>query len=348
MSNRAVSIDCNPAAGSLSDRLQNPGPGFIGWAGVVGQNGTAGTTCGSRANPSGLGTFSTGGVALKNGFRNYVNTAQAVLRPETAMNYTLTAEFAPTEFLKGLDIQMTWYQVKISNALNQFGNPSNAQVNNPALGFSYIVPTDIAKAGVDVAGCSNNNTPSKCPEFEAMVAGLLNDPQNAVPPGSLTSILWINDGAIGNFGWVKQQGIDFSASYDFDAGDLGAFNVGITGTYYLHVDTVRVPGAPGSGGAVVDGYHDDLPALNGYAQLGVVTPRPRARYRTRIGWSNAKWDATVFMNYDGHYYHTQKMPRQFPVPTAGGTISGHIPCLINNYTESSRLNNIDISLGYTT
>jgi hypothetical protein len=30
--------------------------------------------CGSRANPSGLGTFSTGGVTLKNGFRKYVNT----------------------------------------------------------------------------------------------------------------------------------------------------------------------------------------------------------------------------------------------------------------------------------
>jgi hypothetical protein len=56
-----------------------------------------------------------------------------------------------------------------------------------------------------------------------MVAGLLNDPQNAVPPGSLTSILWINDGAIGNFGWIKQEGIDFSLSYDYDAGELGAF-----------------------------------------------------------------------------------------------------------------------------
>jgi hypothetical protein len=50
-----------------------------------------------------------------------------VPRPETATNYTLTGEFAPTDFLEGLDIQMTWYQVKISNALNQFGNPSNAR-----------------------------------------------------------------------------------------------------------------------------------------------------------------------------------------------------------------------------
>ncbi len=131
--------------------------------------------------------FSTAGVAIQDGLRKYVNTAEAVLRPETATNYNLTAEFAPTEFLKGLDVQATWYQVKINNALTQFGNPNNSTVNNPALGFSYIVPTDIAKAGVDVAGCSNNNTPTTCPEFEAMVRALLSDPQNPVPPSALTS-----------------------------------------------------------------------------------------------------------------------------------------------------------------
>jgi outer membrane receptor protein involved in Fe transport len=351
VSNRAVSIDCNPAAGSLSDRLQNPGAGYIGWAGVVGQNGTAGTACGTRANPSGLGTFSTGGVALKNGFRNYVNTAQGVLRPETATNYTLTAEFAPTEFLKGLDIQTTWYQVKINSALTQFGNPSNATVNNPALGFSYIVPTDIAKAGVDVAGCSNNNTPSKCPEFEAMVSGLLNDPQNAVPPGSLTSILWINDGAIGNFGWIKQQGIDFSASYDFDAGDLGVWNAGITGTYYLHQYSANNPTAAVPNPVVTDDFHTDAGTVGGVSQANVTTS-PRMRYRGRLGWTMGPWSVTGFVNYVSHYYNTQNVPPNVNLQcvSAGSTVAGGtFPCLISNYTgiEPSYYT-FDFSIGYTT
>jgi outer membrane receptor protein involved in Fe transport len=351
VSNRSVTIDCNPGAGSLSDRLQNPGAGFVGWAGVVGQNGTAGKTCGTGANPSGLGTFSTGGVALKNGFRKYVNTAQAVLRPETATNYALTGEFAPVDFLKGLDIQVTWYQVKINNALTQFGNPSNAQVNNPALGFSYIVPTDIAKAGVDVAGCSNNNTPSTCPEFESMVSGLLNDPQNAVPQSALTSILWINDGAIGNFGWIKQEGIDFGASYDFDAGDFGAWNVGITGTYYLHQFSANNPTAAVPSPVVTDDFHTDAGTVGGVAQVGVPTT-PRMRYRGRLGWSNGPWAVTGFVNYVSHYFNTQNAPPNVNLQclTPGGTVGGGtFPCAINGYTglEPSYYT-FDLSIGYNT
>jgi hypothetical protein len=246
---------------------------------------------------------------------------------------------------------VTWYQVKISSALNQFGNPSNSQVNNSALGFSYILPTDIAKAGVDVAGCSNNNTPSTCPEFEAMVAGLLNDPQNAVPPGSLTSILWVNDGAIGNFGWIKQSGIDFSASYDFDAGDLGAWNVGITGTYYLHQYTANNPTAAVPNPVITDDFHTDAGTVGGVAQTNVTTS-PRMRWRGRLGWSNGPFSVTGFANYVSHYYNTQNVPPNvnFQCTTTGGTVSGGtFPCAISNYTglEPSYYT-FDFSVGYTT
>ena len=351
VSNRSISLDCGAGLGSLTDRLVNPGPGFIGWAGVVGQNGTPGVTCGAKANPSGLGTFSTGGVALKNGFRKYVNTGEAALRPETATNYTLTGEFAPQDFLKGLDVQVTWYSIKISNALTQFGNPNNNTVNNPALGFSYIVPTDIAKAGVDVAGCSNNNTPSTCPEFEAMVAGLLNDPQNAVPLSSLTSILWVNDGAIGNFGWIRQEGIDFSLSYDYDAGEFGALNAGITGTYYLHQYSANNPTAAVPHPVITDDFHTDAGTVGGVVQLGVPTS-PRMRYRARLGWSNGPWSATGFVNYVGHYFNTQNVPPNvnFQCTAEGGTVGGGtFPCAISNYTgiEPSYYT-FDLSFGYTT
>ncbi len=349
--NRSVGINCNPDPNSLAGRLLNPGLGFIGWNGVVGNNGTPGTTCGSQANPTGLGMFSTGGVAIQDGLRKYVNTAQAVLRPETAVNYDVTAEFAPTAFLKGLDLQATWYQVKISNALTQFGNPNNSSVNNPALGFSYIVPTDIAKAGVDVSGCSNNNTPTTCPEFEAMVSALLNDPQNPVPPRALTSVLWINDGAIGNFGWIKQQGIDFSASYDFDAGDLGVWNAGIVGTYYLHQYSANNPSAAVPNPAVIDDFGNDAGTVGGIAQTR-STLDPRLRYRARLGWSDGPISVTGFVNYVGHYYNNQNAPPNVNLQctTSGGTVGGGtMPCAIRNYTglEPSYYT-FDLSFGYDT
>ncbi|HEX5279830.1 MAG TPA: TonB-dependent receptor plug domain-containing protein [Micropepsaceae bacterium] len=349
--NRAVSLNCNADPNSLAGRLLNPGAGFIGWNGVVGNNGKSGTTCGSLALPTGIGTFSTGGVAIQDGFRKYVNTAQNVLRPETAMNYDFTAEFAPTAFLRGLDIQASWYQLKINNALQQFGNPSNSSVNNPVLGFSYIVPTDIAKAGVDVAGCSNNNTPSACPEFENIVRAVLNDPQNAVPANALTSVLWVNDGAIGNWGWIKLQGIDFSASYDFDAGDLGAFNTGITGTYYLHQLQANNPSAAVPNPPVTDLFNTDAGVVGGVDQAG-VPQMPRMRYRARLGWSDGTWSAAGFVNYVGHYFNTQNAPPNvnFQCTAAGGTVGGGtFPCFLANYTGiEPAWYTFDLSLGYNT
>jgi hypothetical protein len=335
----------------LAGRLLNPGTGFIGWAGVVGNNGTSGANCGAQALPTGIGTFSTGGVAIRDGFRQYVNTAEAVLRPETAVNYDITAEFAPTAFLKGFDIQATWYQVKISNALTQFGNPSNSTVNNPALGFSYIVPTDIAKAGVDVAGCSNNNTPATCPEFERMVSAILNDPTNPVPVSALTRVLWINDGATGNWGWVKLQGIDFNASYEFDAGDLGAWNTGIVGTYYLHQYSANNATAAVPNPVVLDQFHQDAGTVGGVDQAG-VTQTPRMRYRARLGWSDGPFSVTGFVNYIGHYFNTQNAPPNvnFQCTVSGGTVGGGtLPCAISNYTGiEPAYYTFDLSFGYDT
>ena len=51
------------------------------------------------------------------GMRDYTNTVGQKLGPEKSTNWGLGFEFAPTTFLKGLDIQATWYEVKITDAL---------------------------------------------------------------------------------------------------------------------------------------------------------------------------------------------------------------------------------------
>lgn len=351
-SSSSLTLNCSPSADSLAGKLLNPGPGLIGWNGVVSNGGTAGQTCGAQAQPVGLAIASSGGTAIADGLRTYVNTQQGALRPEMAANYGFTVELAPTAFLRGLDIQATWYQIKINGALVDFGNPTNTTVNDPSQGFTYIVPTDIAKAGVDVAGCSNNNTPTTCPEFERMVNAILADPRNPVPQQVATSVLWIEDGSTGNFGWVKLQGIDFNASYDIDLGALGAWNTGIVGTYYLHQYKVNDVNASDPEAATVqDIFHTTLGTLNGISQVGVES-LPRMKYRARLGWSDGAFSAVGFVNYTSHFFNTMNAPPNvnFACISAGGTVGGGTyPCAISNYTgiEPSYYT-FDLSLGYDT
>jgi hypothetical protein len=359
---------CTFNTNSMADRLVNPGPGLVGWSGVVGQGGISGQTCGANAQPIGMSVLGAAGIAIDAGMRDYVNIAQKTVRPETAMNWAATIEFSPTAILRGLDVQATWYQVKINDALVNFANPNTTSVNDSTLGFSYIVPTDIAKAVIAnpalvpagyrqtaaqvIAGCSNNNTPTACGPFEDMVAALLANPRNPVPSAVQTSVVWINDGTTGNFGWLKLQGIDFNASYDVDVGDFGAFNAGIVGTYYLHQYKVNdVTAANPEAGIIQDQYHTTLGTLGGIPQVGVES-LPQLRYRARLGWSNGPISVTGFMDYQGHFFSTQSAPPNvnFQCTTTGGTIGGGtLPCAISNYTDiEPSYYTFDLSFGYDT
>jgi hypothetical protein len=258
------------------------------------------------------------------------------------------AEFAPTTFLRGLDIQATWYSVKITGVLRAFGNPTTNSFNNGSLGFSYIMPTDLI--GVDPA-CNNNLTPTTCPEFQTMVQKILSDGRNPVPQAAQTNVYWINDGGTFNKGWQKTEGIDWTVSYDWDMGDLGAWNAGVVGTYYLHQFIQTIPSDP-----ILDAFHTTLNSVGNIPQEGVVSiagiGTNKLRYRARLGWSNGPWSLTGFMNYDSHYFHTQTAPPNvnFQCTTAGGTLpGGTFPCLINNYSNiQPSLYTFDLSLGYDT
>src|SRR5215471_7667951 len=144
---------------SMAQRLVNPGNGLTGWNGVVSNGAGNGVPCAGA--PVGLALLGASGTAINAGFRNYINTDGQKLHPETSMNWGLGVEFAPS-FLKGLDVQATWYQVKINGALRGFPNPNSTSINDPGLGFAYIVPTDLAgqhTAPGDLQ-CHNNNTPA--------------------------------------------------------------------------------------------------------------------------------------------------------------------------------------------
>ncbi len=344
--NSNISVNCNAPVGSGAYKLAHPSVG-IGWTGGTDNASGIAIGCGANARPVGLSFLGAGTVPIQSGLRQYVNTNQNQLGPERGNNFSFGGEIAPTiPFLRGFDLQATWYSIKINGTLTSFGNPTSNSFNSSQLGFAYIVPTDLAAAGVDVANCSNNNTPTACPEFEGMVRNLLANPRNSVDPSILSTVTWINDGGTMNAGFRHMDGIDWNWSYDYDAGDLGAFNIGQEGTYYLHDWLQSVTGAE-----IDDQFHTTLGSLNGLNQVGVET-LPRMHYRARLGWSNGPISATLFANYQSHFFNTQGAPPNvnFACTTSGGTVGGGtLPCAISNYTNiEAPFYSFDLSLGYDT
>jgi hypothetical protein len=197
--------------------------------------------------------------------------------------------------------------------------------------------------------CAGQNaTPWLCAPFQDIVRRALSHPANEVPPTLQTLVYWINDGGAMNTGWQRAEGIDWQVSYDWEWGDLGAFNVGMIGTYYLGEES-QVPG-----GLITDFYHTTLAAVNGVEQVGVES-RPRFKFRNRLGWSNGIWSATAFWDYEQHFFHTQTAPpnANFACITPGGTVGGAPaytnPCWVTDYTNlQPSYHTFDLAIGYST
>jgi iron complex outermembrane receptor protein len=336
-----MNVLCDAEPGSGAYKLLHPtvGPALNGGA------------CGNiaAAQPVGLTQTGSSTPAVLSGWRNFVNTDQKVLKPETAFNWSIGAEFAPTAFLQGLDVQVTWYKIKLTNVLTGPGNPGTTNFNQGAWGTAFIVPTDLFS--VDPA-CNNNNTPATCPEFQAMILAMMGQPTSAAPVQAQSSINWLGDLTIYNKGWTSLDGIDWSISYDTDLGDFGAWNAGIVGTYYMHRKTVVAPGDPGLAGQAQDQFNTTVATVGGIVQEGVPSPNPRMRYRARLGWAKGGWSTTLFMDYISHYFHTQAAPPNvnFQCVASGGTTpGGTFPCAISNYTNiQPSMYTFDLSVGYDT
>jgi hypothetical protein len=275
------------------------------------------------------------------------------LTPELATNWGIGFDYTPTgNFLTGLNIQATYYIIKLTRVLRGFGNPTTPDFNDPNQGFAFLVPTDFANnpSLPGAAGCTSNLLPETCEPFQEAVRGLLANPRNTVDPQARTLIYWINDGGTFNKGFLKLDGIDWSASYDWDWGDIGAFNIGIIGTYYLHQTEQTVEGAE-----ITDNFYTTN-AQGGVNEAEGVAEDPRMRYRARVGWANGPWSLTAFMDYVGHFYHAQGAPPNVNgnfcasnggLDAAGG--GGTFPCAIEGYTNTLPSQyTFDLSLGYNT
>ena len=305
----------------------------------------AGFTCGKTP----------GGISYGGGpepvLRSFTNAATGqvqsreggvALAPEKAVNYSIGFELAPTfDLLRGLDLQATWYSVKINGQLTGNLNLGSSAFADPTQRYHIIVPSDL---GCPVAANAN---PATCAPFEIMASAALSDPRGDSDISQLSNVYFVNDSGTVGAGFLHVEGVDWNGSYDLDLGDLGAWNVGATGTYYLHRLSQTVPGGP-----IIDQYNQTLGSIGGVAESGVET-LPRLNYRARIGWSNGPFNATLFYNYNSHFFDfRQSIPPNVNLQctASGGTIGGGtFPCAIGGYTRYlPAWNTFDLSLGYNT
>jgi len=273
-----------------------------------------------------------GGIRLGNGagIASAIRPTDFKLGPEKAQNISTGFEYAPTDnLLKGLDVQATYWFVKIRQKLQGYlplSGPTSGQLDDPNYAAAYL-------------------TAANDPNFQSDVLALLANPRSTLPGSSVaSSISFIADGAIRNIGWQSVNGVDFNTSYERDFGDFGAWNIGVTGTYYIDN---KSQGGPGQ--SVVSFYRTPV---NGHVDSG-----GRLNYRARLGWANESgWSVTGFMNFIPHFASGSAVlpPSCF--------LAGNTPCNASGLPQFAQytqqfpfLNSVvpgaytfDLSIGYNT
>ena len=278
-----------------------------------------------------------------------------VLHPEKGKNVSAGFEFAPTEssgpfsFLSGVDLQMTYWYIRITNAIQgefRLAGFTTGALNNPSYQTAFL-------------------TPANDPNFLTQVTALLSSPFSTLPVSSAsldcTHVADTNTATqhgcvqviaitgTQNIGFQALNGVDFNLNYDWQMGkvfgfDLGDWNTGITGTYNIKNDSQDTGTSP-----LISNF-----TLNHDNHL--------SKTRTHLSWredldNSSSFTVNAFWNYIGHFGpatngEATNAPQCFQL--------GNAPCssfgsAFAQYTSQQNLTNVvaatntfDLSLGYST
>jgi len=220
---------------------------------------------------SGLGDFARG---LSPNLR--VDGRQKGLNPESAKQYVLGFNFAPQDgFLSGLMLDVSYFNIRIDDTIRNDAS-GNSDPDNPLSRGTFVIRPFPNLSIFDPANA----------EFLAVIEGLASlGTGTSTFAGDLPyeQIMFVQDNANANTGFIEYSGIDFDSRYDIDFGNWGTWHIGAAG--YYAVDQV----SKGSDLAPEESLYEDN---DSGAQM--------KRMRTRIGWTNGTWSATLFNLFRGH------------------------------------------------
>jgi len=227
----------------------------------------------SYQNPAGGATIT--GVALSGG-----NTA---LDPETATTWSVGGEFEP---VRNLRLSGTFFSVDYKNQVI-------------ALLSDLAVLTRAAQyngTGLIIQGAAAGQAVANYVAQGLAVAG-------AFPGGNPLNVTVFVDGRSANLGRSITKGIDFSASYRFNAGSAGQFQLGLSGTYLTDFRTAQTPTAP---------------FIN---QRNQIFQPLKFKMRANVGWTIGPVDTMLRVTHLNGYTNTVVTPNQL--------VAGYTPIDLN-------------------
>lgn len=194
------------------------------------------------------------------------------LGPQTLKQWVVGFNWTPPEgILQGLNLDVALFNLDFSNMISP--HTIGEGVNDPISAERYIV---IPNPNEDACHPSNA-------AFQELVLALIATGSATFDTALRCDVRFIEDGANTNIGLGQLRGIDFSARYDWDMGNLGNWFVGANGyyevDYWLQAD-------------------DTTPRDERYK--GQNSGARLQRMRASLGWMDGPWSVTGFANYHGH------------------------------------------------
>lgn len=261
-------------------------------------NGAATTTPASTGCPfvtvgNTAGTGGIGGTGGNQGLERQYGGLFVNVKPQTGLTWSVGVDYNPS-WLDGFHSSLTLFNTTFKGAVNAAHIQQTANV--PSLNKFFQVCNN-------GAGCTQAQVDAFTNTANGATTG-------ALPAGPIY-YLYAHDET--NFLYLRVQGIDLDASYDFDAGDYGTFHIGD----YLTLFTQFKEGYDGANYFSIKGTS----GFNGtFASL---------EYNTRLnaGWTGGPWAVDAFVNYAPAYHNwnsTSVLPlaaNALGVPTQGDKVS---------------------------
>ena len=222
------------------------------------------------------------------------------LVPEESRTFNVGVTAEPVD---GLELNVDYWNFKFTDIITQFS--PQTLVNLCAAGMPLPAGTDVIRLAID-----SNGDGRTCDEVGTNLL-------------TITTIYT-------NEAFIRTDGIDFAASYTWDAGNLGIVRAGFEGTYILNYE---IPDGQGGTFEAVDRRNDQ----------NFASPVPDFRLNANLSWLSGGHAATVFLRFVGSFIDDENCVT--PAGSAPVLASFGITC--TDFASVDSHTTVDLQYSYT-
>jgi hypothetical protein len=290
------------------------------------------------------------------------------LSPETADQWSVGFNWAPRPddpyvgMLSGFELDVSYWHIQRENLIGNIN--AGAGINDPA--SFEASQTSLSSADPFASRWIAAPRPDlllSAPEnasFKAVVDALIATGKAAFDPNAIPFIKFITIGSICNRGWNEIAGIDFSARYDWDWGNWGAFNVRVSGYYETRNRSQALGSNP------ISSSYTQVDRDTGLVR-GANSGHQMQRMRFNLGWTDGFFSIVSGATWVPHgfgggtppacFWHEDFGPGScyagspyYPSPALPPTPAGHEPVLNQRFAGQFQPSQMffDLAFAYNT